>query len=458
METVSVLIGIFVGGGVASAIWIISKNIIAQKGKKILDERNSTMSSIGRIIAQIDTLVVSFSKGTVSNEHFKMEMTKNIQSIEKLYKPSLHLFEVFYVKYIDTLLNNYTGHLKDSTSNVQNVKSGPTHQFTDGVGVAEIPEILPKGNEAPAAAFVSTVLHVKETNTIPVKLEPEVTDEEEIGEIVLSKNTDSEKMDIVSNEIEFSVEPVSTERLEILPIEDADIPEFAPEVKDLTSESDDQQKEESAEIASASIPMEQEADMSFEEMAKDVMTVDEENDKQQIGFSSMAKQPEDAQVLPVKSVGTGHSGEEDFSMETIMDLDMSKIPGFHSEKPKITIKQQPQKPAENKIDVSEISFEPVAHPSSQADVKKVNPPFQSPTTPVGGTIKTPGVFAKQASDLPAKQPEVVSDSKAKANSDSPVNKHPVNGHHEQQADKDHYTITGDDVADQIDSFFGFNNK
>jgi hypothetical protein len=141
-----------------------------------------------------------------------------------------------------------------------------------------------------------------------------------------------------------------------------------------------------------------------------------------------------------------------------MDLDMSKIPGFNSDKPKISIKPQAQKPTENKLDISEISFEPVPHPSSQADVKKVNPPFQSPSIPVGGTIKTPGVFAKQTSDLPAKQPEIVSDSKANVNTNSPVTNRPINEHHEQQADKDHYTITGDDVADQIDSFFGFNNK
>jgi gas vesicle protein len=116
MDTVSFLLGILAGGVVASLIWIIVKMIIDSKEKSIINERNPYLTSIGEYIAEADSLLLSYSMGSVSRERLKSEITRLIDTIRKLYKPNLHLFEVFFVKYIETLLNYYAGFLKESFS------------------------------------------------------------------------------------------------------------------------------------------------------------------------------------------------------------------------------------------------------------------------------------------------------------------------------------------------------
>jgi hypothetical protein len=455
METVSLLIGIIAGGVVASLIWIISNVIIGNKEKAVLNERNSILNSIGELIAEADTLLMSFSIGSASKERVKSDITRIMEAIRKLYKPNIHIFEVFYVKYVDTLLNHYSGYLKESSA-VQNAWDESAHHLPKTVPI-EKSEISRASAVVQGAALVQEktepVVNVKAESTVSVKSVPEIEAEKEISEIMLGTDAVSENTKLSAKADEFSIEPISSAHLEILPIEDADIPEFAPEIQDISTGTDDLQQEESDEIASASIPQEQESEISFEEMAQDVLAVEEVNET---GFSSIANKPLEDQVQQIESVESGSSLCEEFSMETIMDLDMSKIPGFNSEKSKITIKPKAEKPVESRLDDdSEISFEPGKSHFSSQETKKIHPqsiPVKS--TDSNGEIKTPLSFGKQKAELSAKLSQ--SDIKPEINqtlSNVPDQITPQNN--QNNAEKEHYTITGDDVADQIDSFFGF---
>ncbi len=465
MEPVSLLIGIIAGGSIASAIWVIANVIIGNKGKAERTERNSVISSIGERIAETDSLLVSFSAGATSAERLKGQIIKNIEAIQSLYKPNLYLFGVFYAKYIDTLLTRYTEKLKSVTTVAKQPIVAVDH-FAEAAAVAvEQPSVAVMQNvitPRPGPEIVEKVSaeSVKAASPVaiepvaiepvaiepvaiePVAIEPAIEEEKEVSEILLSSNTEPARMEFESRNVEFTIEPVApepvaTEHFEVLPVEDADIPEMQPEVQDITSV-EDLQKEESAEIASASIPKEQEAEISFEAMAQDVMSVEEEMGATETGFPAAMNHTIETQAQHIDGLAPQNSDEEEFSMETIMDLDMSKIPAFNQEKSNITIKPQASKPAE------------IDHPSQ--DTRKIYSP--STLAAPDSSIKTPGIFAKQPADANLKATPAPAPIK---NNLETSQTEPVmfDNHEPHQAEKDNYGITGDDVADQIDSFFGF---
>jgi hypothetical protein len=443
MEPVSLLIGTIAGGCIASAIWVITNIIIGNKGNAERVERNSVISSIGEHIAETDSLLVSFSAGVTSGERLKSQIIKNIETIQSLYKPNLHLFDVFYTKYIDTLITRYTEYLKRESTAVKQPVVSVDH-FAEAAAVAiEQPVFAVKESvvtPSPVPEIIEKVSPKVVETIAPVAIEPVVEEKKEISEVLLSSKTEPAKADFGTRNVELTIEPVAlepvaTEHFEVLPVEDADIPGAQPEVQDITS-IEDLQKEESEEIASASIPKEQEAEITFEAMAQDVMSVEDAMEGTRTGFSPAMTHSAETQPQHIHGFVPPNSDEEEFSMETIMDLDMSKIPAFNPEKSNITIKAQSSKPAG------------IDHPPQ--DTHKIYP--QSAPAASGPSIKTPGIFAKQPADLNLKVTPASSQRSSLETSQTEPVVFDNNGHH--QAEKDNYGITGDDIADQMDSFFG----
>ncbi|MBN1602405.1 MAG: hypothetical protein JW915_12405 [Chitinispirillaceae bacterium] len=457
MDSVSFLLGILAGGVVASLIWIIVRMVIDSKEKSMINERNPYIVSIGEYVSEADSLLLSYSMGSVSKERLKSEIARLIDTIRKLYKPNLHLFEVFFVKYIETLLNYYASYIKESFS-VQSVREEPVYREPKTVSIGR-DEVL--GASVAAPAIPATVVKSEPPNSVNpgnAALAQSMfgsEDEEEISDIMRLADPVPEKTKPVDNdeEEEFSLEPVSVSHLEVLPVEDADIPVFTPQDQVSAGDAADLQKEESAVIASASTPQEQESEFSFEEMTKDVLTVDEDNEA---GFSSIVNKPLDDQKKQIKGVD---SDDGDFSMETIMDLDMTKIPNFHSETAKITIRPQSLKPAQStEEEDSEISFEPQKPQFSSQETKKIPPQSVSGLSPsADGEIKTPASFSKQKAELSAQLSQ--NDIKPQVIQKSPlITDRIIPEKNQSNPDREQYSITGDDVADQIDSFFGFDKE
>jgi hypothetical protein len=443
MEPVSLLIGIIAGGSIASVIWVIANIIIGNKGKAERNERNSVISSIGERIAETDSLLVSFSAGAISGERCKSQIIRNIETIQSLYKPNLHLFDVFYTKYIDTLITRYTEYFK-SVSTVAKQPVVSVDHFAEAASVATEQPVFAEKESVVTPPPVPEIIEKVSPKTVetiaPVAIEPVVEEKKEFSEILLSSKKEPAIVDFSTRNVELNIEPVAlepvaTEHFEILPVEDADIPGAQPEVQDITS-IEDLQKEESEEIASASMPKEQEAEITFEAMAQDVMSVDESIEKSSTGFSSITTHSAETQPQHIHGFVPPNSEEEEFSMETIMDLDMSKIPAFNPEKSNITIKPQSSKPAG------------IDHPSQ--DTRKVYP--QSTPVASSPSIKTPGIFAKQPADLNHNATPSSSQRSSLETSQTEPVVFDNNGH--LQAEKDNYGITGDDIADQMDSFFG----
>jgi hypothetical protein len=448
MEPVSLLIGIIGGGCVASVIWVIANSIIGNKGNAERRERNSVISSIGERIAETDNILVSCSAGETTGERIKGKIIRNIETIQSLYNPNIHLLDVFYAKYIDALILRYSEYLK-TISTVAKQPVVAVDHFAEAAAVAvEQPVFAVKESVVtpPPAPGIIEKVSPKAIEPVasvaPVSILPVDEEEKEIGEIVLSPKSEPAKVDIDTRTADFTIEPVTlepvaTEHFEILPVEDADIPEMQPEVQDITS-IEDLQKEESEEIASASIPKEQEAEISFEAMAQDVMSGEDAADARMTGFSPVTAHSAETQPQHIHGfVPPQNSDEEEFSMETIMDLDMSKIPAFNPEKSNITIKPQSSKPAG------------IDHPLQ--DTRKIYP--QAAQAGSGPSIKTPGIFGKQQ---PADQNLRATPASSQRNSleTSPTEPVVFDNHDHHHAEKDNYGITGDDIADQMDSFFG----
>ena len=232
MDTVSFLLGILAGGVVASLIWIIVKMIIDSKEKSIINERNPYLTSIGEYIAEADSLLLSYSMGSVSRERLKSEITRLIDTIRKLYKPNLHLFEVFFVKYIETLLNYYAGFIKESFSAL-GVREEAVYREPKTVSIPkdEVPGVSVTPSAKPAVAGNSEQSQgVKPTGAALVHSVFESDDEEDVDDIMCLADPvpETTKPVLGEDEDEFSFESASVAHLEVLPVEDADIPEFTP--------------------------------------------------------------------------------------------------------------------------------------------------------------------------------------------------------------------------------------
>jgi hypothetical protein len=106
-HVMGMLPGFVVGCIVIFAAWGI-RTLIAGASRRKQDERNNgIVSSIESAWTDADSMIASFRSGQLTETAFKTGLTGKIETINRLYKSSLHQLDIFFVKYTEKLLEEY---------------------------------------------------------------------------------------------------------------------------------------------------------------------------------------------------------------------------------------------------------------------------------------------------------------------------------------------------------------
>jgi hypothetical protein len=385
---------LFIGailGAVVCFFTILAVNLLKkQSSVKISANREKIMHQIGELCAEIDSLITSNKEGILNNAGIQTALRKKNDEIIRLLKPNMHILDVYFVKYMDYVQKDYQKYLTASPAD---------------------PEVSSLQSKSIAFSFESKADFSKqESHQAPV-----------------SPRTGSVEQDLHALENAFFKEPAKDIRKKTLETI------FA------------QPKDEVSEVPAAK------TEKSF---FSDDMTADEffESKSAPAAKSQETVKPSDTPEASVKAKAEEPVAEEDFTMETIMDLDISKI-HIHKTTPlhDFSKKTEPKKTSITNVEEffeqkNGIKTEPVLQdkevkkdvasdvepkPLSKLAEEKVEGPINSVPASSVAELKPKPVLPKMRSEEPI---AVASTPKKDIN------------------------ITGDDVADKIDAFFGIDNK
>jgi hypothetical protein len=98
----------FLAGSLASGLlilWISNQN--RKKQDDSLEKRNQIIQSIAEIFTDIDSLITSFRTNLLSEDKFRTSLYSKLDAANKIYKPNMHLFDLYYVKFTDMQFARY---------------------------------------------------------------------------------------------------------------------------------------------------------------------------------------------------------------------------------------------------------------------------------------------------------------------------------------------------------------
>ena len=104
---ISLISGILIGVVVCSIIWGVVIGILKKNAGKSIRKRDGVIRSIAGLLADIDTFVASYRAGLINNAELRRSITPKLDSVNRSFKLNMHILDIFYLKYIETLINEY---------------------------------------------------------------------------------------------------------------------------------------------------------------------------------------------------------------------------------------------------------------------------------------------------------------------------------------------------------------
>jgi len=98
----------FLAGTLASGLlllWISNQN--KKKQDASLENRNQIIRSIAEIFTDIDSLITSFRTDLLSEDKFRSSLYSKLDAANKIYKPNMHLLDLYFVKFTDMQFARY---------------------------------------------------------------------------------------------------------------------------------------------------------------------------------------------------------------------------------------------------------------------------------------------------------------------------------------------------------------
>lgn len=481
LNGINLIVGIITGIIMASIIWGVVISLRLKRSKKSNEELNETISFIADLLADIENVSRLYNSNKINRTEFKNTFESKYESINRSLKSSMHLLDIYFVKYVELFLElqnkTVSGEITFSESDAKN-------QSTESSGNVDITD----NYDEPAAKTISSdeFLQIDETpmekntaevNETGIEFIPEAKDEnlndnKDIDEHTVDSlqdifpgtdktmqpdNSNSQLPDEKSNKSESNQAAVDQEAHEIDSFE-ANMPEEF--IITETGKNSFKEEQESFEIADQNISEQKnlfEDENSFDKKSQNISVEDfqaESFDHEQ-QIESIESEPEfsvssdQSEILSEKSSDKIPSGssDEEFSMETIMDYDMSNIKdiayGKNVDSEQITVSDDDSesskfldKPEKDEILCETIQFEPYDNE---------NDSIQSEINDNQKAGKSPKIPEEKKGDTTA--PIV-----PKVDKSLPENQNTLSDNHDQDV-----AITGDDIAKKIDSFFGFKN-
>jgi hypothetical protein len=107
VHVMGMLPGFVVGCIVVFAAWGISALMAGASRRKENERNDGIISSIESTWTDADSMITSFRSGQLTETAFKNGLAGKIEAINRLYKPSLHQLDIFFIKYTEKLLEEY---------------------------------------------------------------------------------------------------------------------------------------------------------------------------------------------------------------------------------------------------------------------------------------------------------------------------------------------------------------
>lgn len=481
LNGINLVVGIIGGIIMASIIWGVVISLRLNRSKKSNEELNEIVTSIADLLADIENISRLYISKKINRTEFNKTFESKYESINRSLKSSMHLLDIYFVKYVELFLElqnkTVSGEMAFSKSDAKNLPAESsshediTDHYNEPVAKTTSSDELVQVEEPP---IEQNAAEVNETDIDFIQLTEDENQKDKIGidehtadslqntlpetdKTMQPDNSGSKLPDEKSDKSESNQAVVDQKEHEIDSFE-ANIPEefFVTE----TEKGDFNEEQDSFEIADQNISDQKslfEDKNSFDLKSQNISVEDfqAESFDQEEQIESTESEPEfsvssdQSEILSEKSSDEilSDSSDEEFSMETIMDYDMSNIKDIAYEKnadsEQITVSDDnsdnskfPGEPGREEILCETIQFEPYdnENDSIQSEINKNKSTDRSQKIPEEkkSNTSTPAV--------------------SKVDKSFAENQNSLSDNHDQDV-----AITGDDIAKKIDSFFGFKN-
>jgi len=309
---VQMVAGMFAGVVLASIGWGIYLQQAKSKKGKEQQIREELMHELGELWVDVDSVISSFRSGMMDERTFKNTVSSKIESVNHILKPNLHLFEVYFIKYMETLIKEYT-------RMVHHKEGAALSTATDFASEMETSFALSQPEQTDSSMVSAEALKQKEGDT---NVKQGISTDTTISEPVRNIPTTSAG---VSGEVDTMFEATFNA------FSSAEVPQ--------KSAAPTPDKAESEPASKEAMPATEAFSFEGKFADEDAADADEEvTDETIIGFdqhtlfSKLKKDSPDASGL----LGSKTSGimDEDFTMETLMDVDISTISSITKTQPK----------------------------------------------------------------------------------------------------------------------------
>jgi len=387
-------------------VLLFRRNVLRRRNAR----RDRIITSVQEKSTDVDSLIVSYRAGKIDIDEFRNSLSEKIEIINRTYKPGIHLLDIFFIKYAEKLIEEYYRML--DTGIVE-----PSQRETVAFSISPLTQVIKKAQKETSEEATLVSKAGKESKepaeaTVAVSApEPEIAPELS-GDAVIAAIAESAKEE---ND---------------LPLETFLEMETGTGVIEATARVISEPEERKEEVEPL-IPQEKKA-------AKEATTEKTAKETKKRKAEDTAK--EDKKPMP-KPTPVPAPVEAEFPAETmIVDSEFAFSDTVSADTPGVVKEEksaaaEPDKDDEETMAEAAVSF-PVKMPISP---HKEPPRSPEPEISHEETIQQPAtIYDIEAETIIADRSELLGVNKAA----------------EPQADKSQLGITGDDVSDMLDQFFG----
>ena len=159
--------GMILGGLTAFCIGSIIGFVRNRAVRQRNDKRDQIITSVGEAFAEVDSIIAIYRTGRMKIDALQTSLAEKFETVNHIYKPHIHQLDIFYVKYIEKVIQEYNRLFESADDGVSPAEqSSPEPQ---SIRVPEPPAAAPLV-EATAAPLVAQ----PEESTTELSLEPPV--------------------------------------------------------------------------------------------------------------------------------------------------------------------------------------------------------------------------------------------------------------------------------------------
>ena len=339
---VQLLAGMFLGSIVASLVWFFFLKTVKEKNETVHRERDDLMHTLGELWIEVDSLITSFRSGKTGDKKFRETFSAKMDEINRHFRPNMHLFDVYYVKYIENLTDHYnrvarkiSGSGDSAETPESDIEMETSFSIIERTDSGKRDAVEPESFVPPASTavlenqsdLIDTISFETEVSA-PVPVEESEPDSSLTDSVVTAENTGSgEKTELFERSPDS--EPQNAAVAE-------DLFESTPE----TGKTVDTSVEE---WTGESVTADGDFDVIIEEKKSDdeetIIGKGQKSPDEVAPAASVKENVEEGEQVPSGNISATVSAatdsdhgrvfdEEDFTMETMMDVDINTLSSF----------------------------------------------------------------------------------------------------------------------------------